>query len=150
MYVNEEIEMKNPEGSIRRSAGKKRLVAVLFLFVIAGATALPSSATTPRSRSTNALGIVVVNNSNREIRHLYLTPVDQNAWGADLLDGTVVRRGESFTITDAACQGNEIKVVAEDQQGCFMYGVVSCAQANSSWTITDDTVIVAETFDCCF
>ncbi|HEY5443638.1 MAG TPA: hypothetical protein VIJ87_04045 [Pyrinomonadaceae bacterium] len=76
--------------------------------------------------------------------------MDQNAWGADLLDGTVVRRGESFTITDAACQGNEIKVVAEDQQGCFMYGVVSCAQANSSWTITDDTVIVAETFDCCF
>lgn len=90
---------------------------------------------------SNALmGITVTNNSTREICHLYLTPVDHDAWGPDLMsEGTTIRTGQSFTVSDVACSANEIKVVGEDREGCFVYGVVSCAQGSASWVITNDT-----------
>jgi hypothetical protein len=94
--------------------------------------------TATNAKSGMALGISVTNSSSREIHHLYLSPTDQNKWGPDLLDGTVVKNGESFTIADAACTGNEIKIIAEDQQGCFVYGVISCAQATTAWTMTNE------------
>jgi hypothetical protein len=86
------------------------------------------------------MSITVTNNSDRPIYHLYLSPADHDAWGPDLMTpNTSINKGQSFTITDAACSANEIKVIAEDQQGCFSYGVVSCAQATTSWTIANDT-----------
>jgi len=131
--------MKNSDAIVRQTKGRW-LGLVLLLFAFVCGTAFPSVARPSLSYSSAILGISVINNSNREIRHLYLSPVDQNAWGSDLLDGRVIKKGETFTITEAVCQGNEIKVVAEDQQGCFVYGVVSCAQATTSWTINDDTL----------
>jgi len=86
------------------------------------------------------MSITVTNNSDRPIYHLYLSPADRDAWGPDLMaSNTSINKGQSFTITDAACSANEVKVIAEDQQGCFSYGVVSCAQATTSWTIANDT-----------
>lgn len=118
---------------------KNKLALMLLISALVAGFALPSTA--KNNSESSYLGITVVNNSNHEIRHLYLSPVDRNAWGADLLSqGTVVRRGESFAISEATCDGNEIKVIAEDAQGCFLYQVVGCAQANTSWTITDETV----------
>jgi hypothetical protein len=84
--------------------------------------------------------IAVTNNSSRDIYHLYLSPVDHDAWGPDLLtEGTIVRVGQSYNINDVSCAGNEVKVIAEDRQGCFVYGIVGCAQASTGWTITDAT-----------
>ena len=83
--------------------------------------------------------ITIVNNSNREIRHVYLSAPDQNNWGSDQLVNSVISpNGGSFTISDASCSGTSIKVIAEDQEGCFSYQVVSCSE-NASWTITNDT-----------
>ena len=83
--------------------------------------------------------ITIVNNSSREIRHVYLSAPDQNNWGSDQLVNSVISpNGGSFTISDASCGGAGIKVIAEDQDGCFSYQVVSCS-ASSSWTITNDT-----------
>jgi len=121
--------------------GSALLILVAFICILGGGSASGSTATKDLSNVLPMLGISVINNSNREIRHLYLSPVDQNNWGPDLLGGQVVRTGESFTITDAVCSGNEIKVIAEDQQGCFLYGVVSCAQSTTSWTITNETPV---------
>lgn len=87
------------------------------------------------ARPTTAT-ITVVNNSSQEIRHLYLSAVDQDNWGPDLLNG-VVKPGESFTISNPTCGGSQIKVVGEDQNGCFVSGVVSCS-GDSTWTITNN------------
>jgi len=88
------------------------------------------------------MSITVTNNATRPILHLYLSPADHDAWGPDLMSqNTSINTGQSFTITDVACSANEIKVVAEDQQGCFSYGVVSCAQGTTNWTITNDTPV---------
>ena len=83
--------------------------------------------------------ITIVNNSSREIRHVYLSAPDQNNWGADQLANSVIApNGGSFTISNVSCGGASIKVIAEDQDGCFSYEVVSCSD-NASWTITNST-----------
>ena len=87
---------------------------------------------------TATTSITVVNNSGREIRHVYLSAPDQNNWGSDQLVNSVISpNGGSFTIGNVSCSGT-IKVIAEDQEGCFSYQVVSCSEG-STWTITNDT-----------
>ena len=117
-----------------------RLVALAVLVGTVMSVQILCQRASASAETANAwLGITVTNNATRDIRHLYLTPVDHDAWGPDLMsDGTVLRNGQSFTISDVTCSANEIKVVAEDGDGCFVYGVMSCAQATTSWTITND------------
>ena len=87
---------------------------------------------------TATTSITVVNNSGREIRHVYLSAPDQNNWGSDQLVNSVISpNGGSFTIGNVSCSGT-IKVIAEDQEGCFSYQVVSCSEG-ATWTITNDT-----------
>ncbi len=83
--------------------------------------------------------ITIVNNSSREIRHVYFSPPDQNNWGSDQLGSSVISaNGGSVTLGDVSCGGTSIKVIAEDQDGCFSYQIVSCSQG-ASWTITNET-----------
>jgi len=83
--------------------------------------------------------ITIVNNSGREIRHVYLSPPDQNNWGSDqLVNSVIAPNGGSFTISNASCGGSGVKVIAEDHDGCFSYQVVSCSEG-ATWTITNDT-----------
>lgn len=83
--------------------------------------------------------ITIVNNSSREIRHVFLSAPDSNNWGSDqLVNSVIAPNGGSFTISNASCSGSSIKVIAEDQDGCFSYQVVSCSE-NATWTITSGT-----------
>ena len=83
--------------------------------------------------------ITIVNNSSLEIRHVYLSPPDQNNWGSDQLVNSVISpNGGSFTISNVSCGGSSIKVIAEDQDGCFLYQVVTCSEA-VTWTIASGT-----------
>ena len=83
--------------------------------------------------------VTIVNNSGREIRHVYFSPPDQNNWGSDQLGSSVISaNGGSVTLGNVSCGGATIKVIAEDQEGCFSYQVVSCSES-ASWTITNDT-----------
>ena len=85
------------------------------------------------------MAITIVNNSNREIRHVFLSPPDQNNWGPDQLGNSVISaNGGSFTLSNVSCNGPSIKVIAEDHDGCFFYQVVSCSE-NSTWTITNSS-----------
>src|SRR5215216_5265062 len=81
--------------------------------------------------------ITIVNNSSREVRHVYLSPPDQNNWGSDQLVNSVIPNGGSFTISNVSCGGSSIKVIAEDQDGCFIYQVVTCSE-NVTWTIASN------------
>jgi hypothetical protein len=83
--------------------------------------------------------ITIVNNSGREIRHVYLSAPDSNNWGSDqLVNSSIPPNGGSFTISNVSCGGSTIKVVAEDHDGCFSYEIVSCSD-NATWTITSST-----------
>jgi len=82
--------------------------------------------------------IQIVNNSSREIRHVFLSPPDQNNWGPDQLGNSVIAANGGSVTINASCSGSSIKVIAEDQDGCFSYQVVTCSES-ASWTITNNT-----------
>lgn len=82
----------------------------------------------------SSTAITIVNNSGHEIRHVYLSPPDTNNWGSDqLLNSVIAPNGGSYTI-NANCGGSSVKVIAEDDEGCFVYQVVQCS-ASVTWTI---------------
>ena len=119
--------------TLRKSSPLFTSVAVLGMFIgmmVYGP--LLSKAYAPTT------SITIVNNSSREIRHVYLSPPDQDNWGSDQLVNSVISpNGGSFTISDASCSGTSIKVIAEDHEGCFSYKVVSCS-GSVTWTISNE------------
>ena len=69
---------------------------------------------------------------------MYLSPPDTNNWGSDQLVSSVIApNGGSFTI-NVNCVGSTVKVIAEDDEGCFIYQVVQCSE-NLTWTIGANT-----------
>jgi len=90
-----------------------------------------------RARTT-ATSVNIVNNSTREISNVYLSHVDVDDWGADLLGDATIAAGQSSTINNLACDQGQVKVIAEDQDGCFISTVISCGESGS-WTITNDS-----------
>jgi hypothetical protein len=113
-------------------SGARRTVVLIIALCIFVALPLLSNARV-RSNSIN-----VVNNSSREIINLYLSHANQDDWGSDLLSNATLTNGQSFTISNVSCDEAQIKVVAEDANGCFLSAVVSCGDA-VTWTITNDT-----------
>ncbi|HEX7332294.1 MAG TPA: hypothetical protein VF290_12400 [Pyrinomonadaceae bacterium] len=85
-----------------------------------------------------ASAVTIVNNSDREVRHVFLSAPDSNNWSPDQLGSSVISANGGSVTINASCDGPSIKVIAEDQDGCFSYQVVSCSE-NASWTITNST-----------
>jgi hypothetical protein len=106
------------------------------LLLAAGLGALVALA--PRSNaSATQLTVNLVNNSAGEIRHLYLSPADNDNWGADQLNETVITAGSTRTL-QLSWDQSTVKLVAEDQDGCFLTTPVD-ATGTQSWTITNNT-----------
>ncbi len=110
------------------------ITCVITCVAVLALAALPllSSA---RSR-TASINISIVNNSNWEIRHVYLQPTGEDTWSTDQLNGSAIAPGGSHTLSNTACDGQSTKVITEDKDGCFLNHVVSCG-GNATWTITD-------------
>lgn len=124
--------MRNSLTAILNSKNGFRLAILVAALSILSVVPMMSGAQTQTT-------VTIVNNSGLEIRHLYLSPVDNDNWGADQLnDAAVISPGQSFAL-GVSCDQSQIKVISEDQNGCFLYYTVSCA-GNSEWTITNDAV----------
>lgn len=111
----------------------RRPVALIAALCALAALPLLSSA---RARTNS---ISVVNNSSRQIIHVYLSPPDSDNWGSEQLNGSVIAPNQSFDLTNVTCSQSQIKVVAEDGDGCFLSAAVDCGGA-ATWTITNNTV----------
>ena len=119
---------------MRNSHTMRNLCRLVILCATLGAlAALPLLAS---ARSSNSINIV--NNSNRVIRYVYLSHVNVDDWSGDQLGGGGIAPGQSSTISNFACDGQQIKVIGEDQDGCFVSAVVACGGV-ATWTITNDT-----------
>jgi len=117
---------------MRYSLGKR----TLFLFTCIALLALAAlvSARTPTTTAVN-----IVNNSSREIRNVYLSHVNADDWsGNQLGNGATIAPGQSFSLSNVACDQQQVKVIGEDQDGCFVSTVVDCG-GNATWTITNNT-----------
>ena len=111
----------------------RRLIIVCIALSAMAALPLMSSA-----RSSNSSSVNIVNNSSRSIRNVYLSHVDMDDWGDNQLGNNTIAPGGSFTVSNFSCDAQQIKVIGEDQDGCFLSAVVACG-TSSTWTITNDT-----------
>ena len=92
---------------------------------------------TPLSRANApTLCINVVHNSQKEIRHLFLASAGTDNWGDDQLSGPITA-GTSCNI-NASWNESTAKVVAEDEDGCFLTTTLDAA-GNPNWTVTTST-----------
>ena len=114
-----------------RKYGFISLVSLLVMVAVLGCGTMISNANAP------ATSISVTNNSSRTISHIYLSSPDNDNWGPDQLSETSISPGASVTINNASCNQATVKVIAEDQDGCFVSAVIECTE-NSSWTISND------------
>ncbi len=118
--------MRSPH---RLLIGTRIYPLLIFVFVFSVLTPL-SNATAP------ALSISVVNNSSREIRHLFLAPAGTDNWGDDQLSEPI-SAGTSRNINASWSESN-VKVVVEDEDGCFLTTTLDAA-GTPNWTITSST-----------
>ena len=107
-----------------------------MLILIAGLCSL--AALTPGSTAnTPTLTINLVNNSASEICHIYLSPADNDNWGGDQLNNESICAGSTRNI-QVSWDQSTVKIVAEDQDGCFLNTTVE-ATGTQTWTITNNT-----------
>src|SRR5260370_18243256 len=91
-------------------------------------TAFGALATVPlRSRAQPSTSVVIVNASTREIRHIYLSHVGADDWTGNQLGDSVIPPGQLFTLSGLACDQQQVKVIGEDQDGCFLSTIFDCA-----------------------
>lgn len=86
------------------------------------------------AKAQPSTSITVANNSGGVINHIYLSSVEQDNWGADQLNDQSIGTGSSRTL-NVDCDAGQIKVIAENGDGCFLYQVASCG-GSATWTIT--------------
>jgi hypothetical protein len=87
---------------------------------------------------TATTSVNIVNNSNKEIRNVYLSHVNADDWGANQLGNAAILPSQSFALNNVACDQQQVKVIGEDQDGCFLSTIVNCGDS-ATWTITDET-----------
>lgn len=84
--------------------------------------------------------IKVVNQSNWEIHHIFLSSSTDDSWGPDQLDDEVLAKGDSLMLTGIDCDDYDIKVVDEDGDECVIEEVSLCGD-ESHWKITDKELL---------
>lgn len=124
--------MKKPAGRMARS---RMVVITLGLLAFASLPLFSIARTMP------VMSLEIVNDSNHTIKSVYLSHVDQDDWtGNQLSAGASIGPGQSATISNAACDGQQVKVIAENQDGCFLTAVASCG-SSATVTITSQTAL---------
>ena len=108
------------------------IIICVALFALAALPLLSSARTATTS-------VNIVNNSNKVIRNVYLSHVNVDDWSGDQLsEGQTIGPGQSFTLDNVACDQQQVKVIGEDQDGCFLSTIVNRGDS-VTWTITNDT-----------
>jgi hypothetical protein len=84
--------------------------------------------------------VKIVNKSDWEIHHFYLSSTDDDDWGPDQLGDDVISTGESFLLKQIPCDSYDVKLVDEDDDECEVEDVDICGGAES-WTITNKILL---------
>src|SRR5207253_1911100 len=74
---------------------------------------------------TMTTSVNIVNNSGRTISHIYLSHVGSDDWTGNQIGESVIASGHSYNLSNVACDQQQVKVIAEDQDGCFLSTVVN-------------------------
>ncbi len=78
--------------------------------------------------------IKIVNKSDFDIHHIYITGNNNASWGEDILgngEDDYLAKGETQEIELPDCGNWDVKIVAADGKECIVYDVALCA--NPVW-----------------
>lgn len=114
-------------------------VAVLFGVALVSLAALTLPAPAHAAKGKKA-AVKVVNKSDWEIHHFFLSSTDDDEWGPDQLGDQVIGTDESFTLKNIPCDSYDVKLVDEDGDECVVDDVDICGGAES-WTITNKILL---------
>ena len=109
------------------------ICSIVVVFAMSSLAAVAAN----RASRTPSFNITIANNTSLEIRHVYLAHSDQDDWSADQLNASSILAGRSTTLSNISWDQPNIKVIAEDQNGCFFYQTLACEE-NSTWTISNN------------
>ncbi len=113
---------------------KRILFGVLCLcFFVGGSFAVPGRANAAQRRRAS---VTIVNRSDYDIHHLYLSPTDHEDWGPDQLGKNVITHGGKFTLNNIPCDEYDIRLVDDEGDECVVSDVVFCKD-ESGWVITN-------------
>lgn len=107
---------------------------------LAFAAALLCVLTLPSVAAPKKATVRIVNQSQWELHHIYLSAIDDDGWGPDRLGKDVLAKGEALTIAGIACGLYDVKVVDADGDECIVEEVDLCGN-RSHWTITDKDLL---------
>jgi hypothetical protein len=84
--------------------------------------------------------VTVVNKSDWDIHHFFLSPAEQNEWGPDQLGDEVIGTGDSFRLTGVPCDEFDVRLVDEDGDECVVLGVDICG-SSEQWEIESSDLL---------
>jgi len=88
--------------------------------------------------------ISIHNQSSWEIHQIYLSPIDQEAWGEDLLRGkTIDARGGILDVKKIACDTYDVRLVDEQGAVCIVRNANLCADTET-WVFDDEELLACQ------
>lgn len=90
--------------------------------------------------------VKIINQSKWEIHHIFLSSSEEESWGPDQLEDSILAKGDSLTLKNIPCDNYDIKVVDEDGDECVIEQVPLCRD-HSFWKITDKDLLECEGYE---
>lgn len=127
----------------------KTRIGLIALAVLAAATLfyltgmlpmrLPTAAV-PANAQAQQANVVLVNETDWVIDHLYICPAGTGNWGSDHLGVNSLKRGDKLTLKAQSCDVHDLKLVDEQGRDCVVRGVSLCTPGGS-WVLAQDAVV---------
>lgn len=121
---------------MRNAMRRGVLLPLVLLLTVAAAGAAQAER---RSESD----VELVNRSDWDIYELYLSPVDDEEWGADQLGEEVIESGGSFLLYGIPCDDYDVLLVDEDGDECVLEAVDLCGDSEQ-WVITSKDLLACQ------
>ena len=86
--------------------------------------------------SKNSKTVTVVNKTSFNVDRIFLSPVEEQTWGDDLLGETEILAPGDMVEIEIDCGEWDVKLVAEDESTCELAAVDICSA--DTWEITAD------------
>lgn len=110
--------------------------------VLTGALVLSAFAV-PAALAQRKATVTVVNKSDWQIDHFFLSSSEEEEWGDDQLGDQVIGTDESFKLTSIPCDTYDVKLIDEAGDECIVSEVDICG-GGEKWVITNKILLACQ------
>jgi hypothetical protein len=114
----------------------KRVAVALAGFALLVGLGFPGESWAGGKKAT----VKVVNKSDWQIDHFFLSSVEEEEWGEDQLGEDVIGPGETFELRSIPCDTYDVMLIDEDGDECVVEAVDICG-GRESWVITNKILL---------